>query len=257
MDITYDWQAGLVTFFTIIAAVMIGKFLLLRIPAFKHTEDVNKFEHRRKWRDLGKKYHHRVKLSQKIGLVTNVVFFLGVMPLIVTMEPRSVGSILLDAFLVLMIYDFFYYMTHRFLFHGEGWWRRVHAVHHQARSRISSIDSLLLHPAEIITGLALFYVVTVAMTLVNGEPFHVATIIITYITFTQVNQFNHCRVDLDYFPFKTLNWIAIMHDAHHINMHKGNYATITLFYDWLFRTLETPVEQEPLNIDPPAEVQKA
>jgi sterol desaturase/sphingolipid hydroxylase (fatty acid hydroxylase superfamily) len=35
-----------------------------------------------------------------------------------------------------------------------------------------------------------------------------------------------------------------MHDAHHVDMHKGNCATITLLYDWLFRTLEKPVEQE-------------
>ena len=255
MDISYDWQAALVTVGTIIATVVIGKFILLKIPAFKHTEAVNKHEKKRKWRELGKKYHHRVKVSQQIGLITNLVFFLGVMPLIVTLEPRSVGSILLDAFLVLMIYDFFYYMTHRFLFHGQGWWRRVHAVHHQARTRISSIDALLLHPAETVTGLALFYVVTVAMMLVTGQPFHAATIIITYVTFTQLNQFNHCRVDLPYFPFKTLNKIAILHDAHHIDMHRGNYATITLFYDWLFRTLEKPVEQEPLDL--PAETAKA
>jgi sterol desaturase/sphingolipid hydroxylase (fatty acid hydroxylase superfamily) len=250
MTISYDWQAALLTVGAIIAIVVTFKFLLLKIPAFKHTQAVNKQEHKRKWRDLAKKYHHRVKVSQKIGLVTNLVFFLGVLPFIVTLEPRSVGSILLDAFLVLMIYDFLYYMTHRFLFHGQGWWRRVHAVHHQARSRISSIDALLLHPAETITGLALFYVTTVAMMLVTGEPFHAATIIITYVTFTQLNQFNHCRVDLDRFPFRTLNRIAIMHDAHHRDMHKGNYATITLFYDWLFRTLEEPVEQEPLELVP-------
>ncbi len=249
MNIVYDWQAGLVTFVAIVATVVIGKFLLLKIPAFRHAQEVNKFEHKRKWRDLAKKYHHRIKLSQKIGLVTNLVFFLVVMPLIVTLEPRPIGSILLDAFLVLMIYDFLYYMTHRFLFHGNGWWRRVHGVHHQARTRISSIDALLLHPAETITGLGLFYVVTVAMTLISGEPFHAATIIITYVTFTQLNQLNHCRIDLPYFPFKTVNYIAIMHDAHHIDMHRGNFATITLFYDWLFRTIEKPVEQEPLEID--------
>ncbi len=244
MDVSYDWLAALVTVASVIILVMAGKFLLFRVPAFQRAVEFNTAERKRKWRDLGHKYQHRLKSSQKIGLITNLVFFLLILPFIVTLEPRSVGSILLDAFLVLMIYDFFYYVTHRFLFHGKGYFRRVHAVHHQARSRISSVDALLLHPLETIIGIALFYVVTVAMALVVGEPFHAATIVITYVTFTQINQLNHCRIDLPYFPFKTINWIAIMHDAHHVDMHKGNYATITLLYDWLFRTLEKPVEQE-------------
>lgn len=249
MNLIYDWQAALVSIGAIIGIVVVCKFLLLKIPAFKHTAAVNRSEHKRKWRDLAKKYHHRVKVSQKIGLITNLVFFILIMPLIVTLEPRDAGGILLDALLVLMVYDFFYYITHRFLFHGQGWWRRVHAVHHQARSRISSIDALLLHPAETVTGLALFYLTTVSIMLVTGEPFHAATIIITYVTFTQLNQFNHCRVDLPSFPFKTLNRIAILHDAHHIDMHRGNYATLTPLYDWMFRTLESPVEQVPLAIE--------
>ena len=29
------------------------------------------------------------------------------------------------------------------------------------------------------------------------------------------------------------------HDAHHLDIHTGNHATITLLYDWLFGTLET------------------
>lgn len=244
MDISYHWLAALVTVASIISIVAAGRFVAFRFPAFHRALDFNTAERKRKWRDLGHKYQHRIKSSQKIGLLTNLVFFLVILPFIVTLEPRSVGRVLLDAFLVLMVYDFFYYVTHRFLFHGKGYFRRVHAVHHQARSRISSVDALLLHPLEAIIGIALFYVVTLAIALVAGQPFHVATIVITYVIFTQINQLNHCRIDLPYPPFRTINWIAIMHDAHHVDMHRGNYATITLLYDWLFRTLEQPVEQE-------------
>ena len=142
-----------------------------------------------------------------------------------------------------MVYDFFYYLTHRFVFHGKGYFRKVHAVHHQARSRVSSIDSFLLHPAEIFIGIALFYVVTAILCLISGGPFHVATMVITSVIYTQLNQINHCRIDLKGFPWTTLNWIAMKHDAHHQDMHKGNYATITLLFDWLFGTLEThPLE---------------
>lgn len=239
----YHWQAALTTVVSIIAIVIVSKFLLFRIPAFSQAAELNLEERKRKWRELGHKYHHRIKMSQKIGLITNLAFFVLILPFLVTTEPASISRILLDAFLVLMIYDFFYYMTHRFLFHGKGYLRRVHAVHHQARSRISSVDALLLHPLETIIGIALFYVVTVIYAVAAGTPFHLATIVLTYVIFTQLNQFNHCQVNFDRFPFKTLNWIAIMHDAHHIDMHKGNYATLTLFYDWLFRTVEKPVTQ--------------
>lgn len=195
------------------------------------------------WRNKGNKYHHRVKSSQKIGLGFTLGFYLLVLPFIVTLQAQPAWKILLDVILILMIYDFFYYLMHRFLFHGQGYFRRVHAVHHQARSRVSSIDSHLLHPWEIFLGIALFYVVTVSMALVSGEPFHFATIVITSVVYTQLNQINHCRIDLDSAPWRTLNWIAMKHDAHHLDMHKGNFATITLLYDWLFGTIEVhPLE---------------
>ena len=77
------------------------------------------------------------------------------------------------------------------------------------------------------------------MALLTGEPFHVATIVITMVIYTQLNQVNHCLINLEGFPWRSLNWIAMKHDAHHLDMHKGNYATITLLYDWMFGTLET------------------
>ena len=69
-------------------------------------------------------------------------------------------------------------------------------------------------------------------------PFHLATIVVTFIIYFQINQINHVYFKLDKFPFKTLNWIVAKHHVHHIDMHKGNYATITLFYDKIFGTLD-------------------
>lgn len=246
----YDWMAGLVAFFAIISLTLLGQNIVFRIPAIANTRKSNNAQNRDKWRSQAKKYHHRVKASQKIGIALTLGFYALVQPFIVTLEAQPAWKILINVFLILMIYDFFYYLMHRFLFHGQGYFRRVHAVHHQARSRVSSIDSHLLHPWELFMGIALFYVVTTTMALATGQPFHVATIVITSLIYTQLNQINHCRIDLDSAPWKTLNWIAIRHDAHHIDMHKGNYATITLLYDWLFGTLEThPLE----SADNPAE----
>ncbi len=251
MEFTYDWMAGLLTLVLVIAVVAIGQMIVFRIPAIARTRELNNAQNKDKWRNKAKKYHHRVKSSQKIGLVVNLIFYIGIMPFLVTLESQPLYQIVLDVFLLMMIYDFFYYLMHRFLFHGQGYFRKVHAVHHQARSRVSSLDSHLLHPTEIVMGIALFYAVTVSMALFSGHPYHVATIVLANVIYTQLNQINHCRIDLHTFPWKTLNWIAIRHDAHHLDMHKGNFATITLFYDWLFGTLEThPLEQEPADASP-------
>ena len=238
MNMNYDWLAALVTVASAFAIVGVGRWLVFKIPAIANTRQKDAEENKIKWRGRADRHQARVPVSQKIGLIINLTFFVAVLPFIVTMDYQPVWKVALDVFLILMVYDFFYYMTHRFVFHGKGFFRRVHAVHHQARSRVSSIDSLLLHPVEIFIGIALFYVVTVALSLVFGAPYNVATIIITTVIYTQINQINHCRIDLEGFPWKTLNWIAIKHDAHHLDMHKGNFATITLLFDRLFGTLE-------------------
>jgi len=35
-----------------------------------------------------------------------------------------------------------------------------------------------------------------------------------------------------------------MHAAHHVNMKRGNFATLTMAYDWRFGTLEEPVSRD-------------
>ena len=77
----------------------------------------------------------------------------------------------------------------------------------------------------------------VALSVIMG-PFNIITIVTTFVLYYQLNQINHTYVNLPYFPFKTLSWITAKHHVHHENMHKGNYATITLLYDKLFGTLD-------------------
>jgi sterol desaturase/sphingolipid hydroxylase (fatty acid hydroxylase superfamily) len=63
------------------------------------------------------------------------------------------------------------------------------------------------------------------------------------LIFTQINTLNHTYVNLPRFPFKTVDWITSIHAAHHVNMNCGNFATLTMLYDWLFGTLEKPVSR--------------
>jgi sterol desaturase/sphingolipid hydroxylase (fatty acid hydroxylase superfamily) len=66
---------------------------------------------------------------------------------------------------------------------------------------------------------------------------------IATLIFTQVNTINHVYVNLPYFPFKTLDYMTGVHAAHHVDMNQGNYATLTMGYDWLFGTYEKPVSR--------------
>lgn len=233
--LSYSWLGSLVALAGSILVVVVAKFALLKIPAFAQTKTHNHEQNRTKYRNK-KGYKDTVKVSQKTALLTNLAFFVFILPFIVTFEAQPVWKILLDVFLILMVYDFFYYLMHRFLFHGPTWFKQVHGVHHKARS-ITSLDALLLHPMEAFLGVTLFALTTLGLFFVVG-PYHVVTIIITTVIYTQLNSLNHVHVDLPYFPFKTINWITDMHAVHHIDMQRGNFATITLLFDKLFGTLD-------------------
>lgn len=231
---TYNWQASLITLAGIILIVKIGKFFAFKVSALAKMRDIN---HAQDTKKLEKqKYRTIVKSSQKVGLVANLAFFIVVLPFCVSTTPQPIWQIVLYAITTLMVYDFFYYLCHRFWFHGNGKMRQIHAVHHQAR-KPTHIDAFYVHPTETLIGI-LLYMASIPLLVLLLGPFHVGTVILTFIIFTQVNTINHTFVDLPYFPFKTLSWITAKHHVHHENMHKGNYATITPIYDKLFGTID-------------------
>lgn len=230
----YHWQEALLTLVAIIALTKIGKFLAFRVPALAEMRRQNLAADAEKF--AKPKYPPVVRASQKVGLAVNVGFFLLILPWVVTLETQPLWLMALHVFTILMVYDLFYYLAHRFWFHGNGRMRQVHAVHHQARNP-THIDGFYVHPVETFVGLTLF-VATIGLLAPWLGSFHVGTVVITYVIYTQLNTINHTQVTLPYFPFKTLTWITAKHHVHHENMHKGNYATITLLYDKLFGTLD-------------------
>ncbi|GAB3279786.1 sterol desaturase family protein [Parahaliea aestuarii] len=230
----YHWQAALAVLAGVVLITKVGQWLAFRVPALQRMREVNRDEDSKK--KALPKYPPVMKASRNIGAFTNLAFFVLILPFCVTFTAESIGWIVLDAVIILMVYDFFYYLCHRFWFHGKGWMRRIHAVHHQAR-KPTHIDAYYVHPVETFVGIALFLGSLALLAAVLG-PFHVATVIATYVIFTQLNIINHTFVDLPYFPFRGLSWITAKHHVHHENMHRGNYATITLLYDKLFGTLD-------------------
>jgi sterol desaturase/sphingolipid hydroxylase (fatty acid hydroxylase superfamily) len=232
--VSYDWLAGLSLLALIIALTRLGKFIVFRIPALEQERQKNRAVDKTKLAQ--EKYRPIIGASQRVGALSNLVFFVAIAPFCVTLEPAALWKLPLDIIAILMVYDFFYYLMHRFLFHGQGYLRRVHALHHQARSP-TYIDAHYVHPVETAMGLNLFLLMFPLLMTVLGA-FHVVTAALCYVIYVQLNQINHCRVELDRFPYKTLRWITAKHAVHHENMHKGNYASITLLYDKLGGTLD-------------------
>lgn len=230
----WNLPASLLALALIALITRTGKWLVFKHPALAQMRDLNREKDKEKWAQ--EKYPPIVRANQRVGLWLNLTFFILVLPLCITVETQSILTILLDCFVILMFYDFFYYLAHRFWFHGNGAMRRIHAVHHQAR-KPTYLDAHYVHPRETFVGLGMFVLCFPLLASIMG-PFHVAAVVITYVIYVQINIINHTFVDLPYFPFKTLNWITAKHHVHHIDMHRGNYATITLFYDKLFGTLD-------------------
>lgn len=222
---------------TLIGLTAVGRFLAFRVPALRRTRERNRQADREK---LGRKrFREAVKVNNRTGLLTNVVFIAAVLPFFLDLEPRPLWRHAVDAVAVLMVFDLLYYLTHRFLFHGRLL-RKVHALHHQARTP-TYIDALYVHPLETFIGLVLFFGSIPLVAVLTGGTLPAVSMAVATVVFTQVNQINHTWVDLPYFPFRTLDWHTSIHAAHHVDMNQGNFATLTMLYDWLFGTLEAPV----------------
>lgn len=215
------------------------RLFVLAVPTFKEASELNERTFREKMQKPG--YAANQKWNRKWGLLDWVVIFGLIVPFCVTLEPQPWWRILRDMLVILMFYDFFYYFVHRFLFHNNGFlggplvW--VHAVHHRQHNPCR-MDSSYIHPLEVAMGLGLYAGSIFILSRFMGN-FQVVTIIFTWIAFSEINLHNH---DLwqarDRFPFKYLNYMSVMHHNHHAKFTGGNYATISLLYDWMFGTLD-------------------
>ncbi|MBW2270627.1 MAG: sterol desaturase family protein [Deltaproteobacteria bacterium] len=231
---TYDWLAGLVLLAALYLMVRLGYFLVFKVPVLQRTREFNREQDAIKM--ATQKYPPMVKASLKVGLWTNVAFFLVLAPLVVTLEARPVWRCLVDVVLILAVFDFFYYLAHRFLLHGVPYFKRVHAVHHQVHDP-TYIDGLYVHPLETFIGQSLFIGSAFGLGALFG-PFHVGSVAAAYMFYVQLNSLNHVHVDLPYFPYKYLDYFTTKHAIHHIDMSKGNFSTITMLYDYALGTLD-------------------
>ena len=222
----------------ILALGWLGKQLVLLVPSFKEAHELNVGAYRDKMENP--RYAANQKWNRKWGLVFLAVIFGLIMPFCLTLEAQPWWRYAVDIFVILMFYDFFYYLTHRFLFHDSGFFggplKWMHAVHHRQHNPCRN-DSSYIHPLEVAMGLGLYVASIAVLSLLMGK-FHVATIIVTWVAFSQINLHNHDLWKSDRFPIKYLNTMAFMHHNHHARFTGGNFATISMLYDWMFGTLD-------------------
>lgn len=236
---TYHWQAALAFVLTLVALTFALRLVVSCVPAFARMRELNLEADEAK---LGRpRFREACAASNRAGLLTNLVFYAAILPFCVDLAPRPLWRHALDVALVLMLYDFLYYLTHRFLFHGRAL-RKVHALHHQAHTP-THIDAYFVHPLETAIGLALFLGTMPLVAVLGGAPLHALSMAVATFFFTQLNILNHTYVNLPRFPFRTVSSITALHAAHHVDMNRGNFATLTLLYDWIFGTLEQPARR--------------
>jgi|GEM_PF-418586 len=233
----YHWQLSILAGLGIVALTLAGRLFRL-VPAIGASHKLNADA-------LGKKmerpsYAGNQRWNRKWAVLYLIVIFGMILPFCLTAEPQPWWNVLLDIVVVLMVYDFFYYLMHRFMFHDSkflgGPLKWVHAVHHRQHNPCR-MDSSYIHPIEVALGLGLFVVTIFALSFIMGN-FHVVTLVVTWVAFSQINLHNHTLWESDHFPFKYMKYVSEMHHHHHARFTGGNFATISLLYDWMFGTLD-------------------
>jgi sterol desaturase/sphingolipid hydroxylase (fatty acid hydroxylase superfamily) len=234
----YQLKLSLITLVTVFAGPLVWRYLFNLVPAFAKSDRLNREDYRRKMAKPA--YAANQRMNRKWGLFFTAVIFLGIIPFTLTPAMPVWWKLVLDCVVILMVYDFFYYLTHRFVFHQAGsfmgpliW---MHAVHHRQHNPCRG-DSSYIHPLEVFIGLGLYVAVIFALSFVLGR-YSVPTIVVTWIAFQHINLHNHDLWEDDRFPFRYWSHVAKMHHNHHARFTGGNYATITLLYDWMFGTLD-------------------
>jgi len=144
--------------------------------------------------------------------------------------------ILVEGVVILALFDFFYYLLHRYPFHEWTLLRKVHAVHHIVRNP-TAIDSLYQHPVENALGLVLLWACVLAVALVAG-PVNAWSFGWAFLVYSLLNVVVHDGLDLRARPLRVVTYLATRHNKHHVSMAGKNYASVTPLWDRVFGTEE-------------------
>ena len=176
----------------------------------------------------------RAVLNSTFSITMAYVLTYALYPYIYTEGAVSVTRIVGEGVAILGLYDFFYYLVHRYPFHEWKLLRHVHAVHHVVKAPCA-IDSLNLHPVETFLGMALLWACTIMVALIAG-PVSVYSFAWAFTVYSLLNIIIHSGLELPPIPFAVINYLTNRHQKHHRGMQAKNYASVTPIFDILFST---------------------
>jgi sterol desaturase/sphingolipid hydroxylase (fatty acid hydroxylase superfamily) len=210
--------------------LMVALHFLYASPA---TDAAKIYARRPKRRSAGKFARNMVPNTIFSGALT-VGASLGLRAWLIDEHPvdLAVLDVAAEVVATLLLYDFLYYLMHRFVFHEWKLLRSVHAVHHTNKFP-TALESLYLHPLENAMGLGLLMICTAIVGPVSLPAF--AVILAVY---SLLNLVIHSGLDFARPGLRAVGFMARKHAQHHSSMRAGNYASITPLPDWLFGTHE-------------------
>lgn len=147
------------------------------------------------------------------------------------LDGRRAGlwTVLGQAALVLLVYDFAYYFLHRAM-HIKKVMRWVHGVHHRARNP-SALESFYLDPLELFAGLGLMFLSTWVVGPVDVNAFG-----LVFFVYSTLNILVHSGIELRSKLAAPIDFLAKKHHVHHMQNFGKNYSSLTPLPDLLFGT---------------------
>jgi sterol desaturase/sphingolipid hydroxylase (fatty acid hydroxylase superfamily) len=143
--------------------------------------------------------------------------------------PVRAGRLVFEILAILLVYDFAYYWLHR-LMHTTRGMRWVHGRHHEVRNP-TAMESFYLTPAELFAGLGLL----LACTWLLG-PVSIYSFAVVFFIHTTLNITVHSGLLSKRLLLWPIDHLTHKHYTHHAGNYDNNFASLTPFWDMLFRT---------------------
>lgn len=235
----YNWQLAFLALVPILFLARIVSFFSRRLSPVLREEfdrDIAAFQK--------KMENERYAKNQKKYLLQSLLIYLGsfsvTVPFAITIAFQPWWQILISSFIILMAYDFLYYLFHRFVLHDSRLFKgplvKIHGIHHRERHPVAN-DVAHVHWFEVALVQLLFVIVYWLYMYFFGSV-HIVTVLITWILSQELHRHNHSRWYKDGGPFKYAKYVADLHRAHHIRFNGGNFGVMSPLFDWLFGTLD-------------------
>ncbi|HEY2749508.1 MAG TPA: sterol desaturase family protein [Polyangia bacterium] len=143
--------------------------------------------------------------------------------------PVSGGRLVFEILAILLVYDFASYWLHRAMHTTKGM-RWVHGKHHEVRNP-TAMESFYLTPAELFAGLALLLACTWAL-----GPVSIYSFAVVFFIHTTLNIAVHSGLMSKRLVLWPVDHLTHKHYKHHAGNYDSNFASLTPFWDMLFRT---------------------